>query len=57
MCLMAEELENRGIQKGIQSVARNKFLSNMSEETTAAICKESPMLLDCFFSQEDEPSE
>lgn len=63
MCLIAEALENRGIQKGIdqgiqqgfqqgiQSVAKNMFIRNMSEEATAAICEESLEQVHIWFTQ------
>lgn len=49
MCIIAEELENKGIEKGWKAgsknkteiVARNMFLRHMTAEDTAAICEES----------------
>lgn len=43
MCIIAEELENRGIRQGIQigieATARNMFKRNMTAEDAAAICE------------------
>lgn len=63
MCLIAEELENRGIQKGFskgrlegaksmkETVARNMFIRNMTEEDTAAVCEESLEQVQAWFAK------
>lgn len=63
MCLIAEELENSGIQKGFskgrlegaksmkETVARNMFIRNMTEEDTAAVCEESLEQVQAWFAK------
>lgn len=63
MCLIAEALENKGIQEGLsmgrqegakskaETVARNMFARDISAEDTAAICEESLEQIRAWFAQ------
>lgn len=67
MCVLIDEFENRGRQKGIeegiqkgiqegsnaktQLIAHNMFLRGMSEEDTAAICEESSEQIRSWFAE------
>ena len=59
MCIIAEELENRGIRQGIQqgiqigieTTARNMFKRNMTAEDAAAICEVSLTQAQAWFAK------
>ena len=61
MCVLIDEWENRGIEKGIEkgaytkakTIARNMYLRNMTPEDTAAICEESPEQVLSWFAEWD----